>query len=846
MIHSKNTDFQTQNSDTPNRVTKFSFFHLLVFFLFSALMISCSKKDETPGPEAPTDEKKEPVKKIMQRMDAIPVSFPSGHEIFSIVVDDESGMRVRNLISMGTIADHSPVTEGDAQKITVAWDGKNDDGEAVPPGKYKIRGISMPRAKIIFDYAWYNPGNPPWEFYPDSGWGANHTGPSGIATAYDQPDAKIQTMVSASISEGASAVFGLDKDNKKVSSFNRGGAGSVDVEYFDGFYYLSLTWHNCVVKVSAEDGQTKGFQRPAGVVQQAKLDGTGTDLAVKSDRIAVKITPEANSPEKHKIVFLDIKSGSKISEVILDDTNLGPHIPVYLEYDSKGTLYVSMPSGLFTIAEDGTRTPVSIPGVAKPGPLHFDKDGNLYIMDIGPDYQVKVFDPSLNLLRTVGNKGGQQGLEFQQDSIQDFMRGITTDGSGRLWTTEFGHPRRDVIWDKEGKFVEHFVGNTGYGAAHMAGHEQDEKLAVGFGMLYKIDPTQIQSYTPWRYLSSGPKEGSPFFIDRGSAGFTRGTLFRSDASGKMREYYFEVNPDVLDGTVQIFVDKNGDYRPVAAMQYGGGRIPGFPTGPAGSLQIWTDLNADELIQPDEVLTIPNTAPQGNAWLGGSGPWGWNMPMMKDFSLAAGGKILKPVKYTEDGAPIYDYENAPPMESQLDNSYPMGWAKIGNHYVGMKHSSTIFHGHHVVINDKGKLVSKFPFDGLTVQGSMKTPMPPPGKTTGEVVIAGFADLGPEIGSVYAWHGNYGQAFVFTEDGIFLTSLFKDVRNNPKGYGETAVKGADWTDSTMHQESFGAWFGKQDDGKIRYLFGQVTAQVAQILNLEKARRFDSGWVEIENTQ
>ncbi len=825
--------------------------HFLAALLVIVVTVSCSKKDtdETatseniPIPEKTQPQEKPAVTKTIPA-DKITLEFPADHEIFSVVVDDESGMRVRNLISMGTIAGHSPAPGDKGQSITVSWDGKNDAGEPLPAGKYRVRGISMPRAKIIFDYAWYNPGSPPWEFYPNSGWGANHTGPSGVATACDRSDAWIKTMVSASISEGASAVFGLNKDNKKVFSFNRGGAGSTDVEYYDGHYYLSLMWHNCIIKVSATDGQTKGFQRPAGVIQQIKLDGHGTDLAVKKDRIAVKITPVAEDPAgKHKIVFLERSNGAKKAEVELPGKDLGPHVPVYLEYDSEGTLYVSMPSGLYTVSEDGTITAAPIAGVEKPGPLHFDKDGNLFIMDHGPDKQVKVFDARRNLLRTVGTKGGQKGLEFDQEAIQPSIRGIATDVSGRLWTTEFDHPRRQVLWDKEGKFVEHFVGNTGYGAAHMAGHEQDSKLAVGFGMLYKIDPSQAQSYKPWRFLSSGPKEGSPFFIYRSSAGFTRGTLFRSDASGKMREYFFEVNPDVLEGTLQIFVEKDGDYRPVAAMQYGGGRIPGFPAGPAGSFQIWTDLNGDELIQTEEVITIPNNAPPGNAWLGGAGPWNWNMPMMKDFSLAVGGKLLKPVRFTEDGAPVYDYENAPEMESKLDNSYPMAWNKIGNHYVGMQHAPTVFHGNHVMLNDKGRLVSKIPFDGLTVQGSMKTPMPPPGKTTGELVIAGFADLGPDIGHVFAWHGNYGQAFVFTEDGIFLTSLFKDVRDNPKGYGETAVKGADWTDATMHQESFGAWFGKQDDGKVRYLFGQVTAQVAEILNLDKAKRFEAGWVELK---
>ncbi|MDX2227422.1 MAG: hypothetical protein SFY92_10085 [Verrucomicrobiae bacterium] len=770
------------------------------------------------------------------------LSFPAGHEIFTVVVDDANGMRVRNLISMGTIANHSPQVEKDGrQKIAVSWDGKDDAGKPVTAGRYKIRGISMPRAKATLDYTWYNPGNPPWEGYPTSGWGANHTGPTGVACAYDKPEAPIQTMVSAQITEGGSAVFGLNAKLDKIYSFVRTGAGSTDVEYYGGDYYMSLTWHNVIMKVTAAGEKSNGFQRPAGVVHEIKLEGTGTDLAVSAGKIAVKITPPDGAKEKHKIVFLEREGGKKQAEVDLTDENLHVHSPVYLEFDPQENLYVSMPSGFYVIAEDGTRKKVTPEGLGKAGPFHIDARGRFYIMDMGPDRQIKVYDPSFKPLYTVGTKGGQQGLEYDKAATQMATRGIATDAAGNLWTTENDHPRRQVLWDSNGKFVRHFVGNTGYGAAHMAGHEQDEKIATGFGMLYNIDPTQAKTGEPWRFLTSGPKKDSPFLIHPSSAGFTRGTLYRSNASGKMREYYLECHPDILEGTLQIFVEKDGDYRPVAAFQNAGGKIPGFPTAPAGSTQIWTDANADELIQATEVLTVPNPAPPGKAWLGGGNFWGWNALMLEDFTIALGGKIFKPARFTEDGAPVYDPATATPMQSQLDNSYPMGWTKVGKHFVGMRHGETVFHGHHVVVDQKGKLVSQFPFDGLTVQGSMKTPMPPPGKTTGEVVIAGSVNLGPEIGSVYAWHGNYGQAFVFTEDGLFLTSLFKDVRDNPAGPGETLVKGADWTGVTMQQESFGCWFGKQNDGKIRYLFGQNAALVTEIHNLEKAARFDAGWVD-----
>ena len=52
------------------------------------------------------------------------------------------------------------------------------------------------------------------------------------------------------------------------------------------------------------------------------------------------------------------------------------------------------------------------------------------------------------------------------------------------------------------------------------------------------------------------------------------------------------------------------------------------------------------------------------------------------------------------------------------------------------------------------------------------------------------------TVVAIQGNYGQSFLWSEDGLFVTPLFKDSRQNPKGWGAKEEFGADWTDVSMY--------------------------------------------------
>ena len=115
------------------------------------------------------------------------------------------------------------------------------------------------------------------------------------------------------------------------------------------------------------------------------------------------------------------------------------------------------------------------------------------------------------------------------------------------------------------------------------------------------------------------------------------------------------------------------------------------------------------------------------------------------------------------------------------------------------------GHHLFTDRDGRVVAKYRGNWPAVHASWSSvPGYKPGQTgrsVGELHYAGVVETKGDLGPVVAMQGNYGQAFVWSGDGLFVTPLFKDSRLNPKGWGATEEFGADWTDVSLYGEPFG---------------------------------------------
>ena len=85
----------------------------------------------------------------------------------TVVIENEEGGRVRNLIA------GRPMARG---RHRIGWDGLDEAGNIVTPGRYRWRAISHPGVRPEYLFSFCNDGKPPWR--DGSGtcmWGPDHS-----------------------------------------------------------------------------------------------------------------------------------------------------------------------------------------------------------------------------------------------------------------------------------------------------------------------------------------------------------------------------------------------------------------------------------------------------------------------------------------------------------------------------------------------------------------------------------------------------------------------------------------------------------------------------------------------
>jgi len=794
--------------------------------------------EKPKAPEATSAEMpKVPKVKVFPK-EVITLKIPAGHKHFTAVIDDSNGIRIRNLLSMALCKEHGGNPEsGKEQTVTVSWDGLNEEGKPAPPGIYSIRGLSLQGLKALYEYSFYNPGTPPWQGYPGSGWAGDHSQPTGIACARKGTGHSWKIAISSPGAEGGDPIFALNNDLKKVWAYKKGWDGSRTIDIADDMVWITISGSN-LMRFKMDTGKVVPFQRPAGSLGVVDLKGSlkgppdAFSLAVGPDSAVISM--DKTPTDEPRLIFVDKQTGKIIKEIPCEPK-------AFLAYSPSGQLHVSTIKGIFIIDSTGSSTPVTLPELTTPGGLAFDDKGNLYVMDLGPDQQIKIYGQDLKLIRTIGEKEGQKksGLEYNPQALHE-VKEIDVDVDGLVWAVENHNPCRISVWGLDGKLTRDFVGNAHYGGYNCALHEQDPTITLAYTFLLKVDPKEVQSYKPWRYLSSAQKEGSPFrpFQSGPPYWFANARIFRSQVSGKMHEYYV----DTASGWMVLYVSKNGDYRPVLAV-FSNNTSSGHPAiysrDSAATMYVWSDLNGDEKIQDNEVQAFPQES-------GYKGFSGWTYLMSPDFSLYTKAHALAPARFTDSGIPVYDMSKIQKLNVTLEGgSSP--FMRLGQHLFKTDDRSNEkgegFLGWHTFADLTGKTIARYKTSGQGVHGSMNQPVYGPGQPLGELFVSGVVHVNDDIGSVLATHGNLGQAYFFTEDGLFISHIFKDARNNPRAKGPSVIRGDDWTDITMEQECFGGWFGKQNDGVIRYMHGHLAPQVVQLKGFEDIRRFKGGNVEIK---
>ncbi|MDB6168461.1 MAG: hypothetical protein JWM88_1325, partial [Verrucomicrobia bacterium] len=114
----------------------------------------------------------------------VDVAVSARAERLTVVIENEQGVRIRNLLGDAPVADQKVFGLNDRTFVHVSWDGLDDAGRLVPVGTYQVRGLTRGKLDAVFDAAFYNPGTPPWYTADGTGgWGSNHAAPLCVARA---------------------------------------------------------------------------------------------------------------------------------------------------------------------------------------------------------------------------------------------------------------------------------------------------------------------------------------------------------------------------------------------------------------------------------------------------------------------------------------------------------------------------------------------------------------------------------------------------------------------------------------------------------------------------------------
>jgi hypothetical protein len=796
----------------------------------------------------------------------IPVRFHLEEAAFvTLVIDDAAGKRVRNLVSE---------TWFPAGDNVAWWDGMNDlrrdadaarhgiyriPAELVEPGEYQVRGLFRKAIDLHFEFSIYSAGNPTWNTADHTGgWLANHSPPSSalFVPGEKMPGGKPLVFLGSYVSEGTDGLAWVDLDGRK-----QGGETWVGGNWTGAPLLARDAGAHAVSGVHAYAGSAfEGELRLTALTQggdkavlKHELPG-GKDAAVASGLAVHDGLIVCSLPKQKQLLFVDARLGKVLGAAPLDD-------PRGLAFDADGRLLVLAgrilqrypPLDVSSSVKLPTPTVLITDGLDDPQQLALDAAGNIYISDRGRSHQVNVFTSAGKPLRAIGAAGEPAAGPYDPNHMNN-PNGLTIDSRQHLWVAETDfQPKRVSVWTLDGKLVQAFDGPAEYGGGGRLDpadktrfyfHGMEFKLDWATGtsalarVLYRPLPGDLQ--LPTSDHAGGPPE---LPIDVG------GRRYFTDC--------YNSNPTNGSSVAIVWLERSGIAVPVAAF----GRAsewdllktaafkPRWPRGvdPNGqpwqneALFAWSDLNGDGKVQPEEVTLV-------KAACGG-------LTVAQDLAIIASrvdGRALRfaPDRFAGDGVPVYDLTKGEmlvagaqsPTSSGGDQALlaPNGWTVLTV-------APQPFSPQSVGGTLHGKAVWSYPDLWPGLHASHESPPPDhPGELIGTTRLLGdfvtpkHGDAGP----LWAVNGNQGNIYVFTADGLFVATFFKDVRQGRPWAMPIARRGMLLNDLTLHDENFWPSITQTPDGNVYLLDGGRTSLV-RVDGLETIRRLPDDHLRIASS-
>jgi hypothetical protein len=723
------------------------------------------------------------------------------------------------------------------------WDGLDQYGHPAPAGSYTVKGIYHSPITTDYKMSVANPGNPPWPTADDKGdWLSDEFDPQtavsdGRWVYLGAPGNELGWSVIA-VDETGQRQWGMRTPigGRAISLALSGnylyvvfsGAELTDgTRSFNGKNAIGKAFLMCFDKRTGKPAQFT-LKQPSLVVATWPYHADYTWLDVL--RNGKSFTPQVYGGQPR---YFDMDVGETTNALGL--AAAGGRLYISLNYENKllavdpasghptgDDVHVDNPVGLTALdnhtllAVSGTQvvrvdtrskavTPLITSGLVAPDSIPTDKAGSIYVSDWATSFQVKVFSPAGKFLRAIGKEGGRPWVGKWDPNGMLVPRGVAVTDAGKLWVAEDdGSPKRISVWNAStGAVIREYIGPTQYGGAALFWIDpKDPTLAHAEATAFKLDYAR-KTYTPLAIDFRRRNRDDPFTPNGHDIWPRQGRILYHGG----HEYL------VSRSKMTVILQRTADgYRPVAALgnDYNGfgndgtfmidwdslgyhpfkGYFPDNFKGHAGDNFSWTDMNGDNLVQPDEMHWVKTTkAPlqQGTQPTLGS-YWGWDIS--PDWSHFAAGTFqdhaaifrIDVKGWTPAGAPIYDMADAKPIIL-----LPPKHA-IGNLYVTDDKKLIVIFGYEGLgqFNDNTDSISCYDLDGKLLWSIAL-----PKELTGKGVHANGAEYDfhiPGIGDVFGtwlYHGSK-LPFLITTDGLYVGTLLEDTLLGPTSLrGESSL-------------------------------------------------------------
>jgi hypothetical protein len=796
----------------------------------------------------------------------------------TLVIEDEHGLRVRNLMSEA----HFPAGDNVAW-----WDGLDDlgrdqssadhavynvSGKLVAPGTYTVRGLYRKQLDLKYEFAVYNPGNPPWTTSDTaSEWLTTHTPagavcflPAGTVPVHGKHDtgSPDQVLIGSYVAEGGSGLAWVDLDGHKLhGQMWVGGVwtGAQEIARDMGSHALPGVYAYVASSLKGElrlnkfvkdtQGSAKGSRdirfgtgedpavlNPTWKYSKGDLEGVG-GLAVYDGLLIVSL------PKMNQLLLVDVVQSRVVGTFPIPD-------PRGLFADGSGNLFVisqkkllkiSLPDKLQAAEELGKPQVIIKEGLEEPQQVTTDSKRNMYISDWGTSNQVKIFSLEGKFLGSIGTAGVPASGPYDP-KLMHHPKGITIDSRNQLWVAEEDfQPKRVSVWTLDGRLLRAFYGPATYGGGGNL-DPKDKNLFYLDGMTFRLDWTSGQSsLTTIHYRA---KQGEPALVpafrggdqlqsfqEKGSHNKGTGASENPDLAIYVgnNEYFtnaYNSNPYTGTPIAGLWINKGGVAVPVAA--FGGAdswqvlqdpafksRLPASAAGNVGSKP--QDLSGYTFVWSD--LNGNGVAEPAEVTLAPGTVHtvtvSANLELVTDTAIS-----YKPVGFAKNGAPLYDLSKSKILCPQTQKTTSTGGGQVlpaSDDWTVLTTGPKPFASESVAGAKDGIAKWSYPSLWPGLHASHHSPVPTfPGELIGTTRLLGPSFQLRNATGIELWaiNGNKGNIYLFTTDGLFVATLFQDSRSPAASWAQRsqAIRGMSVSDLTTGEENFWPSITQTADGNV----------------------------------